>query len=1495
MKKEEEEEEWNTRKVHSTGDLQRLHLRNKQQQQQPITTPLGSSYPYETEFPPQQFYLSTYSFFLLPRYSAPVHGDTFERVQSRITFARHARRSSSLKENIKYSTQQWAALQLSAMRSHLLLRIEAAAKRGALKEWEWKKRVALRRRRRSLSLGRRTAATTDVDNNDEEKAAEAEREANRKRFWASLDMYAPNVCPSDSEEEEREEEQEEQEQEKLEKRNEGSTTITRTIATACSSMTVDEYSVVTLEELNQRQQQQKATNEKEDQEEEEPETEEEDTSTGQPALSSTSLLRGLSQNEEQWEALSWQDKFLRVFDLLRRRAQPDTQMDETQQQGIEDGDEEQEDGWNETVEDRYRVYHLLGTLSRDFIIAAKEYGKIIITERFLPVSQKTIKPTNHKGLGGDKFLVNNIYFKFAIDRKGLFGGERAGDECAAKVAAHELKSLIHVMNVWVPAVYFPMMVLVEYRGFTLIAMTALPIAGTNTLKYGSNDAGRTVRNDAPALDRKMKLLAERLNLKPHLVRGGTNGQKPVVVYTAADFEGHVGLDGRHYVLDFSRTFPPTPYQSSRPGSHLYNLFRPEFVRKYPNGPLCSDAYSSFMHESEFQEHNADIPKAFAYLEEHNIPAFAHYLLFEVAEMEKTMDFPLIQKLHFYGINVRYLGRVRSALQQLRKQSKEAREACITSNESEDKEGEEQEQDILKQLMEEQEAQLNKSIYVAMRNNNSSSSPFSPSSLSTPCSSSSCSSSSASATSLDDTFWEDLILLEMIARVCKSIIKRKLRKKMQRTTSQEAFNKIVIDHINMMLGNCHSSSRNERFWQRKLKPGLMTKFENALTPEESRPDFSLYDMFARSDTLQHQQQQTTSVTNDPIHQQKNFLFQLDWKTRPSTKPKASKRAISNFFNSLGFLFYRTSKMLGAKFDDCSLKTILKDPFVFLRSCSPLDHTDLDHLKVRVKYMNIAAHAQAVTLLMKAHEGIGLEGPGAATTSIPQPPAIKSSNGRIAGAKYVRLNTKAIELLYKALDCDPSNHITLRKLGDALAAMDRDAEARIAYKAAIKANPSDCANYFRYAVLLEKVHKYDMAEYYYLQGLERQPTNATCLSTYADFVATFRRNNRDANRLYAAALYRCEEELQSEREGERSNKEAQPQFQPPTYPHYKACILNNYAIFRLFAFGDTVTAEKMFRHCVTTEPNNARFLRNSANFLLRKHEFTAKEERMVCKQQRNEKGKENGEKGEANAKQYGDEEEEQEEKKRKRSEKADMETNRDLVEANKYLDRALELERIYGTKGEDWKRLQRPLVFITANRFKFFEASKILNRSHKKWEIRMAKIRLASPLKDPQRNMLSPVLTEDQLQRFKQRLEAAYSILCTPLIFEKVGLQFCDEERTFGGKAIRDVQSFAKANNGRRLCLFLYVAFTDGCPEHDRVFEGRIYCKVVYPPRGTEGFGFDTIMEPEGIVPPRTISELHRNRHLISMRTNPYTQLNLWLDELQRTKPQQQQSFHVVHSL
>jgi hypothetical protein len=117
------------------------------------------------------------------------------------------------------------------------------------------------------------------------------------------------------------------------------------------------------------------------------------------------------------------------------------------------------------------------------------------------------------------------------------------DESAAKGAAHDLKGLNHYFSASVPGIHFPLMTLIDYKGFRMTAQAVLPL-GENSLIYGSNDAGRTVYQDVK-FHEAMLVAAEKLNLRRHIV--GPAGELKEL-YSAVDIEGHRGEDGRLYLL-----------------------------------------------------------------------------------------------------------------------------------------------------------------------------------------------------------------------------------------------------------------------------------------------------------------------------------------------------------------------------------------------------------------------------------------------------------------------------------------------------------------------------------------------------------------------------------------------------------------------------------------------------------------------------------------------------------------------------------------------------------------------------------------------------------------------------------------------------------------------------------------------------------------------------------------------------------------------------------
>src|SRR3546814_655194 len=72
-----------------------------------------------------------------------------------------------------------------------------------------------------------------------------------------------------------------------------------------------------------------------------------------------------------------------------------------------------------------------------------------------------------------------------------------------------------------------------------------------------SDAGQQVCKDYSAFHELMDEAAQKLNILVHVV-----GREQVELAAAVDIEGHKGMDGRYYLLDLARAFPPEATQAT---------------------------------------------------------------------------------------------------------------------------------------------------------------------------------------------------------------------------------------------------------------------------------------------------------------------------------------------------------------------------------------------------------------------------------------------------------------------------------------------------------------------------------------------------------------------------------------------------------------------------------------------------------------------------------------------------------------------------------------------------------------------------------------------------------------------------------------------------------------------------------------------------------------------------------------------------------------------
>eukprot|EP01105_Mastigella_eilhardi_P008800 TRINITY_DN2116_c0_g1_i3.p1 TRINITY_DN2116_c0_g1~~TRINITY_DN2116_c0_g1_i3.p1 ORF type:complete len:1509 (-),score=269.33 TRINITY_DN2116_c0_g1_i3:281-4252(-) len=250
------------------------------------------------------------------------------------------------------------------------------------------------------------------------------------------------------------------------------------------------------------------------------------------------------------------------------------------------------------------------------------------------------------------------------EKQWLYGGTEPSHTLASKSGLHELKSLTAWQSTEVAGLRYPLVALIDYKGFRVLALSLLPV-NKSTLRCGSADAARTVHNEDPILAKMIAQAASKLNLAPHVV-GASDGSASYTLTGPGDLEGHKGHDNRYYLVDVSRTFPaqPPPLHSR---AFLYNLLRPEFVRRWTRARLSSDAFSRWQcWDPRKEELDQDVTDASTFLVTVTVKQFAAFL---DAQCDRNGNCPedlkLVENMHRRGINVRHMGVVYSLVGQER--------------------------------------------------------------------------------------------------------------------------------------------------------------------------------------------------------------------------------------------------------------------------------------------------------------------------------------------------------------------------------------------------------------------------------------------------------------------------------------------------------------------------------------------------------------------------------------------------------------------------------------------------------------------------------------------------------------------------------------------------------------------------------------------------------------------------------------------------------------
>ncbi|KAJ8722095.1 hypothetical protein PYW08_004497 [Mythimna loreyi] len=154
------------------------------------------------------------------------------------------------------------------------------------------------------------------------------------------------------------------------------------------------------------------------------------------------------------------------------------------------------------------------------------------------------------------FIWNNIFFSLGFDVRDHYK-DLGGDAAAFVAPRNDLQGVRVYSAVDTAGLHTLGTVVVDYRGYRVTAQSIIPgileKEQEQSVVYGSIDFGTTVLSHPKYMELLSKA-GQQLKIMPHSVISA-NGDT-VELCSSVECKGIIGNDGRHYILDLLRTFPP---------------------------------------------------------------------------------------------------------------------------------------------------------------------------------------------------------------------------------------------------------------------------------------------------------------------------------------------------------------------------------------------------------------------------------------------------------------------------------------------------------------------------------------------------------------------------------------------------------------------------------------------------------------------------------------------------------------------------------------------------------------------------------------------------------------------------------------------------------------------------------------------------------------------------------------------------------------------------
>uniref|UniRef100_A0A2I3H774 Clustered mitochondria protein homolog n=1 Tax=Nomascus leucogenys TaxID=61853 RepID=A0A2I3H774_NOMLE len=166
------------------------------------------------------------------------------------------------------------------------------------------------------------------------------------------------------------------------------------------------------------------------------------------------------------------------------------------------------------------------------------------------------------------FIWNNIFFSLGFDVRDHYK-DFGGDVAAYVAPTNDLNGVRTYNAVDVEGLYTLGTVVVDYRGYRVTAQSIIPGIlerdQEQSVIYGSIDFGKTVVSHPRYLE-LLERTSRPLKILRHQVLNDRDEE--VELCSSVECKGIIGNDGRHYILDLLRTFPPDLNFLPVPGEEL---------------------------------------------------------------------------------------------------------------------------------------------------------------------------------------------------------------------------------------------------------------------------------------------------------------------------------------------------------------------------------------------------------------------------------------------------------------------------------------------------------------------------------------------------------------------------------------------------------------------------------------------------------------------------------------------------------------------------------------------------------------------------------------------------------------------------------------------------------------------------------------------------------------------------------------------------------------